>query len=163
MNGRQVTALLAILAIVLSGALGFYFATITVAAAQNTAAPSHASVTITAIADLRMGPDNDTHDTFVPSNFTVYTGQTVDLTLVNYDDMPHSFTSPSLGVDFAIPPALGDGVPSVTHYQFTVSQSGSFRYYCVTPCDEWAMGIDPTDGKIGMLGFMGGYVNVLSA
>ena len=63
----------------------------------------YADVTLVVQSDLTLGPDNQTHDTFVPCNFTVYAGQIVNLTVVNYDNAPHSFTSPTLNVAFQIP------------------------------------------------------------
>ena len=113
-----------------------------------------------------LGPDGKTHDTFIPSNFTVYAGQLVDLTVINYDEGPHSFTSTCLGVNFMIPGRTAVGVPSVSHFQFTPSSPGVFRWWCSTPCDAgqggWAM-TTGSDGGIGQLGFMAGYVTVLSS
>ena len=147
-----------------SGSVASTTISVSTSTATTTVRPAkYASVTITAIPDLELGSDNQTHDAFTPSNFTVYVGQTVNLTLVNYDDMPHSFTSPSLGVNFMIPPASSDGVPSVSHYQFTVTKAGDYRFWCATPCDSWAMAVDQKDGQIGRLGYMGGYVHVASA
>lgn len=160
----------ALLIVLLVAGLGFgYFAgtmtststtTTTVVSATTEKAPKYADVTITVIADLRRGSDNNTHDTFTPSNFTLYIGQTVNLTIVNYDGMPHSFTSPSLGVNFLIPGSTADGVPSVSHFQFTPTKTGVFRYWCAVPCDDWAMAIDAKDGQPGRIGYMGGLVTV---
>lgn len=111
-----------------------------------------------------LGPDGKTHDTIMPSNFTVYVGQTVELTFINYDEGPHTFTSQGLGVNFQYPGAKSDGVPSVTHFQFTATKAGVFRWYCALPCDGgqggWAM-TTGSDAQPGQLGFMGGYVTVL--
>lgn len=111
-----------------------------------------------------LGPDGKTHDTVMPSNFTVQLGQTVELTFINYDEGPHTFTSLDLGVNSQYPGALGVGKPSVTHFQFVASKAGVFRWYCTLPCDMgqggWAM-TTGTDGQPGQLGFMGGYVTVV--
>ena len=57
--------------------------------------------------DAKPGSDGKTHDALVPSaEITVKAGQTVRLTILNYDDMPHSFTSPGLARGAAIPPAF---------------------------------------------------------
>jgi plastocyanin len=95
----------------------------------------YADVTLVVQSDLTLGPDNRTHDTFVPCNFTVYAGQTVNLTVVNYDNAPHSFTSPTLNVAFQIPGSQTNGVPAVSHFQFTETQSGVYRWWCSIPCD----------------------------
>ncbi len=124
----------------------------------------YADVTLMVQSDLTLGPDNQTHDTFVPCNFTVYAGQVVNLTVVNYDDAPHSFTSPTLNVAFQIPASQTDGVPSVSRFQFAETQSGVYRWWCNIPCDTdsggWAM-TTGGDGQPGQIGFMGGFVTVL--
>ena len=124
----------------------------------------YADVTLVVQSDLTLGPDNQTHDTFVPCNFTVYAGQTVNLTVVNYDNAPHSFTSPTLNVAFQIPGSQTNGVPAVSHFQFTETQSGVYRWWCTVPCDTdsggWAM-TTGSDGQPGQIGFMGGFVTVL--
>ena len=94
-------------------------------------------------------------------------GQTVHVTVYNYDDMPHSFTSPDLATGAAIPasemqmqgtpqdlktmPAPGLGVdvnipgaqgskPGKATFTFKApSQPGKYVWYCKLPCDDWAM------------------------
>jgi hypothetical protein len=111
-----------------------------------------------------LGPDNQTHDTFIPCNFTIYAGQPVSLTIINYDEGPHSFTSPTLNVDFQIPGHEAANVPSVSHFQFTQTTAGTYRWWCATPCDAgqggWAM-TTGSDGQPGQIGYMGGFVTVL--
>ncbi len=123
-----------------------------------------ADITLVVKGDLSLGSDNKTHDTFVPCNFTIYSGQVVNLTTVNYDDMPHSFTSPTLGIDFQIPSSQTIGVPAVSHFQFSESKAGAYRWWCADPCDldagGWAM-TTGSDGQPGQIGFMGGFVTVL--
>ncbi len=115
-------------------------------------------------ANLLLGPDNKTHDAFVPSNFTVYAGQIVNLTVMNFDDMPHSFTSTSLSVNFQIPGTETPGVPAVSSFQFTPTVAGVDRWWCAIPCDTdadgWAM-TTGSDGQPSQIGYMGGFVTVL--
>jgi hypothetical protein len=124
----------------------------------------YADVTLVVQSDLAIGPDNQTHDAFVPCNFTVYAGQNVNLTIVNYDTMPHSFTSPTLNVDFQAPSSNAIGVPSVSHFQFTEAKAGIYRWWCELPCDTdqggWAM-TTGSDGQPGQIRYMGGFVTVL--
>src|SRR5579859_1076071 len=44
----------------------------------------------------KRGSDGNWHDAFLPADFTVHAGDRVTVTVVNYDTMPHSFTSSSL-------------------------------------------------------------------
>ena len=132
------------------------------AAPVSTAKPAH--VTLVVQGSFTASPDGKLHDSFVPCDFTVYTGQEVDLTVVNYDSTEHSFTCPSLNVNFQIPPSNTTGVPAVSIFQFTESAAGVYRWYCTDPCDTeaggWAMGAG-SDGQPGQIGFMGGFVTVL--
>ncbi|MGA3060031.1 MAG: hypothetical protein ABSD92_06630 [Candidatus Bathyarchaeia archaeon] len=124
----------------------------------------YADITLVVQSDLTLGPDNQTHDSFVPCNFTVYAGQEVNLTVVNYDNGQHSFTSPTLNVSFQIPGSQVNGVPAVSNFQFTETKSGVYRWWCTIPCDTdsggWAM-TTGSDGQPGQIGFMGGFVTVL--
>lgn len=124
-----------------------------------------------------LGPDGLGHDTFmltglssaeaknpaVRSNLDVEAGDTVKVTVVNYDEGPHTFTSPELGVSEIVAPAKNadKGIPSKTTFTFTVKKSGKFRWYCTTPCDAkqkgWAMRQD-RDGEVSKIGYMAGYV-----
>ena len=99
----------------------------------------------------RRGPDGDWHDAFLPADFTVQPGYTVTVTVYNYDDMPHSFTSSSLGVDETIPGGSASA-PTKTTFTFTApSKPGSYQWWCALPCDPWAMAHD---------GYMRGYMTV---
>jgi uncharacterized cupredoxin-like copper-binding protein len=124
----------------------------------------YADVTMLVQSDLTLGPDNKTHDSFVPCNFIVYAGQIVNLTVVNYDNGAHSFSSPTMNVAFQIPGSQTNGVPAVSHFQFTETQAGVYRWWCNVPCDTdaggWAM-TTGSDGQPGQIGFMGGFVTVL--
>ena len=99
----------------------------------------------------KRGPDGNWHDAFLPADFTVHAGETVTVTVYNYDDMPHSFTSQSLAVNQTIPGGSASS-PSKTTFKFTApSRSGSYQWWCALPCDPWAMAHD---------GYMRGYVTV---
>jgi heme/copper-type cytochrome/quinol oxidase subunit 2 len=91
-----------------------------------------------------VGSDGNKHDTFFLLNpQTVRVGQAVTISIANYDDMPHSWTSPELSINLMIPPAPSEGTPSLTTYTFTPTKAGTFRWFCAVPCDTdtngWAM------------------------
>jgi plastocyanin len=99
----------------------------------------------------KRGPDGSWHDAFLPADFTVHAGSAVTVTVYNYDDMPHSFTSPSLGVDQTIPGG-SISTPAKTTFIFTApSKPGGYQWWCALPCDPWAMAHN---------GYMRGYVTV---
>jgi len=129
-------------------------------------ASNYADVTLVVQGNVRLGPDGLLHDAFTPCNFTVYTSQEVNLTVVNYDSGEHTFTSPALNVNFVILPSNVTGVPTVSNFQFNETNAGVYRWYCTSPCDTdaggWAM-TTGTDGQLGQIGFMGGFVTVLPA
>jgi len=64
---------------------------------------------------------------FYPSTLTVYQGDTLDLTLVNPANDPHTFTISALNVDVAMP-----SQSSVTAH-FTVTQPGIYTFLCAEP------------------------------
>lgn len=117
-------------------------------------APSGESVKLAIKTDEeegKMGSDGNWHDAFLPADFSVGAGETVRVTVYNYDDMPHSFTSAQLGTNVTIPGGSEDK-PSVTTFTFQAPQkAGSYEWYCAMPCDPWAMSHD---------GFMRGRVTV---
>lgn len=84
------------------------------------------------------GPDHQVHDAFVPATFTMKVGTTYDVTVTNYDDMPHTWTAPDLNVNAQITPG-SESKPSVTHFTITPTKAGTFEWFCATPCDGWAM------------------------
>ena len=99
----------------------------------------------------KKGSDGNWHDAFLPADFSVKAGETVRVTVFNYDDMPHSFTSAQLGTNATIPGGSEDK-PSETTFTFHAPQkAGSYAWYCAIPCDPWAMAHD---------GFMKGRVTV---
>jgi uncharacterized cupredoxin-like copper-binding protein len=147
--------------------------------AASSAAPAR-TIALTMKPDAKLGSDGNKHDAVLPNaDLTVKAGQTVRLTISNYDDMPHSFTSPGLakgaaipagmqqmqgtaqdlktmpmagmGVDKTIPGAV-NGHPAKVVFTFTApSKPGTYLWYCRLPCDPWAMAHD---------GYMRGHVTV---
>lgn len=103
----------------------------------------------------KMGSDGKWHDSFLPADFTVHAGDRVVVTVRNYDEMPHSFTSSSLSSSQLINqtiPAGSANSPSTTTFTFIAPSSpGRYSWWCALPCDPWAMTHD---------GFMRGYVTV---
>ena len=143
------------------------------------AAPATRHLTITIKSDeqkAKKGSDGAYHDAFLPADFTVAPGQKVVVRFRNFDDMPHSFTSPKLAKGGTIPesdlamqpglttmPAAGLGVdaiipggtdsaPGTATVTFTApATAGKYFWFCKLPCDPWAMAHD---------GFMRGFVKV---
>lgn len=99
----------------------------------------------------RRGSDGNWHDAFCPLTSAYKPRHRVTVTVSNYDDMPHSFTSSSLAVNATIP-AGSASAPSKTTFTFTApSKPGGYEWWCALPCDPWAMAHD---------GYMRGYVTV---
>lgn len=98
------------------------------------------------------GPDGNVHDAFVPPTFTMKVGETVQVTVLNYDAMPHTWTSPALGVNAMVPTGSSSS-PSRTTFTIHPTKAGTFVWYCATPCDPWSMKHD---------GFMRGDVTVVA-
>jgi plastocyanin len=99
----------------------------------------------------KLGPDGNWHDAFLPADFTVHAGDTVTVTAYNYDSEPHSFSSPSLGVNQTIPGGSASAPQKVTFTFTAPSKSGRYQWWCALPCDPYAMATD---------GFMRGNVTV---
>jgi FtsP/CotA-like multicopper oxidase with cupredoxin domain len=105
----------------------------------------------------------DAKNPAVRSNLDVKVGDKVTVTVTNYDEGPHTFTSPQLGVNATVAPAKNadKGIPSKTTFTFTVKKAGKFRWYCALPCDAgqggWAM-TDEKEGDRDQVGYMAGYV-----
>jgi len=126
-------------------------------------APTTLSYKVVGPDDGLVGSDGNRHDTFYAlKGTTVQVGQQVTITIANYDDMPHSFTSPELGLNIMLPPAKGENDPSVTTYTFTPSKMGRFRWYCAIPCDSDTNGWAMKSGAhgIGQDDFLAGYISV---
>ncbi len=148
-------------AVVVGAIIGYNFKSPTITTAS---VPKTADITLVVQSNVKLGPDGLLHDAFTPCNFTVYAGQEVDLTVINFDNGEHSFTSTSLGVNFVVPPSNETGVPTVSNFQFNETTAGVYRWWCVYPCDTdaggWAM-TTGSDGQPDQIGYMGGFVTVL--
>lgn len=99
----------------------------------------------------RRGPEGTWHDAFLPADFSVQPGTMVKVTVLNYDEGEHSFTSARLGTNVTIAPGSAKN-PAVTTFTFRApTKAGSYLWYCALPCDPWAMSHD---------GYMRGVVTV---
>lgn len=132
----------------------------TAAAPEATTAAAPEEITLVVKSDeehAKKGPEGEWHDAYLPADFSVKAGATVKVTVYNYDDSAHSFTSPGLGVNAKIAPG-GETHPSKTTFTFqapskaaTYQNGGSYEWYCDMPCDPFAM---------SHYGFMKGHVTV---
>ena len=98
------------------------------------------------IGSYRLAADGKKHDAFTKTEFAVKVGQPLQLRIDNTDDVPHSITSPEVGVNITAQPG--------THtYSLVVHTAGKYQWYCMIPCDSdahgWAMQ-NP--------GYMSGYI-----
>ncbi len=98
------------------------------------------------------GPNGQVYDAFVPASFTMKANKTYSVTVLNYDTAPHTWTSPSLGVNALISPGSPSS-PSHTTFTIHPKAAGVFVWFCATPCDSWAMSHN---------GFMRGQVTVVA-
>ena len=99
----------------------------------------------------KKGPEGTWHDAFLPADFSVKPGSVVRVTVYNYDEGEHSFTSSSLGTNVTIA-AGSESEPAVTTFTFRAPEkAGRYAWLCALPCDPWAMSHN---------GFMRGYVSV---
>jgi len=128
------------------------------------AAPTkYAEMTLSVLPPNYLPAGDSQHAVFAPTNFTVYRGQIVNVTVLNYDPSPDSFYSPGLGVNSIFSPATPQGLPSVSHFQFMANSTGSFEFWCgfchtMTGVYSWG-GQTLNPGQPDMLK---GYVTVLS-
>lgn len=100
----------------------------------------------------KLGPDGQWHDAFLPANITVHAGDKVTITFTNYDGGPHSFVSPSLGINQLINGGGSLTSPRTATVTFIApKQPGTYAWWCGVPCDPWAMKHD---------GYMRGHVTV---
>jgi plastocyanin len=99
----------------------------------------------------KKGPEGTWHDAYLPAEFTVKPGATVEVTVHNYDEATHTFTSTGLGTNQMI--AAGSATkPATTTFTFKApTKTGSYEWHCMMPCDPWAM---------SHTGFMKGAVTV---
>lgn len=99
----------------------------------------------------KKGPEGVWHDAFVPARLTARPLQQVTVSIDNYDEAAHSFTSPTMGLDVTIAPG-SEKAPRRTTFTFVApSKAGRYEWFCMFPCDPWAM--DHVD-------YMHGYVTV---
>lgn len=95
-------------------------------------APVASTVYLSITPSIKPGPDGKLHDAFSVTDFTVRAGQPVKLVINNTDDVPHSITSPSAGVNVVAKPG--------THtYTLLVKKTGVFQWHCNYPCDPFSM------------------------
>ena len=100
----------------------------------------------------RRGPDGKWHDAFLPADFTLRAGHKVTITVNNYDDGAHTFTSPAMGVNAIISGGGSLSAPHTMKFTFRApTKPGRYAWWCAVPCDPWAMAHD---------GFMRGFVTV---
>ena len=114
------------------------------AAAHITTSPT-AYLAMDVLPGFKLGSDGKLHDAYSPSTLTVAPGQKVQLTVYNYDNMPHSFTSAALSVNATLGPSAKTGQPSTTVITFTAPKKpGDYTFQCIKPCDlpngGWSMG-----------------------
>jgi membrane fusion protein, multidrug efflux system len=87
----------------------------------------------------KKGPEGQWHDAYLPANFSVDPGQKVNVTVYNYDEGTHSFTSTSLGVNEVISGG-SETKPHKATFSFTApTKAGKYEWWCALPCDPWAM------------------------
>lgn len=88
----------------------------------------------------RKGPEGEWHDAFLPARVAARPGQRVNVTVYNYDEGEHSFTAPTIGLNVTL--AGGSAkAPRRTTFSFVApKRSGSYEWFCIFPCDPWAMG-----------------------
>lgn len=92
--------------------------------------------------EIKPGPNGKLHDAFSVTNFEVRAGHAVKLVINNTDSAVHSITAPGAGVNILIRPG--------THtYTLLVRKTGRFQWYCMKPCDPYAM---------SHTGYMRGYI-----
>ena len=114
-----------------------------------------AHLTMNVMPGMKLAPDGKLHDAFSPSALTVAAGQKILLTVYNWDNMPHSFSSTPLHENVTLPPSLRNGQPSVTTIAFTAPTA---TFECIIPCDI------PNHGwSMAHVGYMIGTVNVTAS
>jgi len=91
---------------------------------------------------IKPGADGKLHDAFSVTDFYTHVGQPVTLVINNTDDVAHSITARSVGVNIVAKPG--------THsYTLLVRKAGRFQWMCMMPCDPYSMSHD---------GYMRGYI-----
>jgi plastocyanin len=120
-------------------------------AAQAQPVKSQTLVIKTSEEHARKGPEGQWHDAFLPASFSVSAGQRVDVTVYNYDEGEHSFTSPAMGLNVTFEGG-GESSPHRSTFSFVAPRKvGRYEWFCAYPCDPWSM---------AHIGYMRGYVTV---
>lgn len=120
-------------------------------AAQSLPVKSQTLVIKTSEEHARKGPEGQWHDAFLPASFGVRAGQRVDVTVYNYDEGEHSFTSPAMGLNVTFEGG-GESSPHKSTFSFVAPhKAGRYEWFCAYPCDPWSM---------THIGYMRGYVTV---
>lgn len=99
----------------------------------------------------KKGSDGKWHDAFLPAGFSVQAGTKVVVTVLNYDDGPHSFNSPGLHVNQILMGGSAKKAHATTFTFVAPSKAGRYAWRCDPNCDPWAM---------KHAGYMKGYVTV---
>jgi len=131
--------------------------------AAPAAATKYAELTMSVLPPNYQPAGDSQHAVFAPTNFTVYRGQIVNVTILNYSPSPDSFYSPGLGVNFMFNSATPQGVPSVSHFQFIANSTGAFEFwcgFCHTMTGQYSWGGQTLNP--GQPDLLKGYVTVLS-
>ncbi len=76
------------------------------------------------------------------------------------DQVAHTFTVPSLGLNVPIPVAPAAGQPAVVTVTFHVGKPGTYGWQCMTPCGS---GTDGMGGAMAAEGAMKGTITVTAA
>jgi heme/copper-type cytochrome/quinol oxidase subunit 2 len=117
--------------------------------AANIMGPQYATVSGTQNNSETVVNNDNVNSSQAASGIQVNGGQTVSI--VNASDVAHTFTIPQLGINVPIVPSS-----TVTVY-FTISQTGTFFWFCETDCGSGPKG---TEGAMSTPGWMTGAVNV---
>jgi plastocyanin len=131
---KRAASLLAVLATLLA-----LSAPVAATAAHAGTPPARVALTIKSDTEhAKKGPDGKWHDAYLPARFTVHSGARVTVTIRNYDDAPHTFTSPGLHLNVKIKPGSASK-PSLTTFTFIAPKAGKYVWTCTAACDPWAM------------------------
>lgn len=117
-------------------------------ASKPAVSPSAATkvVALKIVGSVKKGPDGKMHDAFTVTNFNVKAGQAETLKIDNTDDVPHSISSPTAGVNII-------AQPGVHTYTLLVNKAGKYLWYCMLPCDG-----DANGWAMQHPGYMSGYI-----
>ncbi len=135
--GSRAVLIVAALALVL-GAAGLGLGAMS---ALSPKAPAYTPTTVSF--EVAVVPDiqGAAWDAFVPNSLVVHAGDTVKITVLNADTMPHGFELDAFNVNTHIDPGTanattGDVTPSTTVITFVASQAGTFQFKCNVYCGD---------------------------